>query len=209
MKLIILTICLSWIAYLSTTLVMQKQNQPSAGIKGQVYDNHFGLPVSGARITALAEGRDQQYTLSDQEGNYEIKQLSEGKYTVSVECLGFAHTERIVQVRMGQEVLLDIPLRAGYLSDPIPTEINGTVKLSNNTPVKNVTIIVVSPFDQQIAGKTRTNQVGQYTVPVNDPGQYVIYAFKPGFKVATTPIILRPTIPRQKYMADLVLTSFN
>ena len=128
---------------------------------------------------------------------------------MSVESLGFARTERTVQLKMWEQTPLDIPLRLGYLHDPLTIDIDGSVRLTDNTPADSVTIVVVSPFDQQIVATTRTNAAGQYAVPVDDPGQYLVYAFKSGFKVSTVPIILAATLPRERCTADFVLSAFK
>ena len=180
----------------------------NASIRGQIYDNRFGLPVPGAKVMILLEGRVQQRVTSDQHGYYEIQNLTSRQYTISVESLGFVRTERTAQVKLG-ELLLDIPLRVGHLHDPLPTEVNGSVTLPDNTPASGATVLLIRPFDQQIDTSTTTDQAGQFAVHVDDPGQYVLYAFKSGFEVATISIIVRPTLPRERHTSNIVLAPFT
>ena len=105
--------------------------------------------------------------------------------------------------------MLDVPMRVGHLHDQMQTEVNGIVKLSDNTPANGATVILIRPFDQQVAATTTTDEKGQYSVRVDDPGQYVLYGYKSGFKVATLPIVVYPTLPRERYTADILLSPFK
>ena len=205
----ILVLCLPWTTCFAATIMVVEPYQTNASIRGQIYDNRFGLPVADAKVTILLEGRVQERTISDQHGYYEIKDLTGRQYTISVESLGFVRTERTAQVRMGEQLLLDIPLRIGHLHDPLPTEINGVVKLSDKTPANGATVLLISPFDQQIATTTRTDQAGHYAVRVDDPGQYLLCALKSGYKLGAVPVILRPGLSRGHYTIDIELSPFK
>lgn len=209
MNLMILAMCLSFAIDLTPSVFTLSRSQTNAIIKGHVYDNRFGLPVSGAKATLLSEGRVQQYTTSDQGGAYEFRNLSEGQHTISVESLGFARTELTVKVRKGEQIVADIPIRIGHLHDPLPIEITGTARLEDNKPSSDVNILVISPVDQQIVARTKTNHAGHYGAKVDEPGQYVLYAFKSGFQVSAFPIILRPSLPRKPFSQDIVLSPLN
>lgn len=178
-------------------------------IGGQIYDNRFGAPVSDGKVTVLEKERVFKRTSSDQLGNYEITDVPEGTYTITVESTGFAYTQRTVRLRRGERKWLEIPLRIGHIHDPIAINVNGRVRLSDGMPANNATVVVISPFDQQFAGNTLTNQSGEFSIHVDDPGQYVLYVFKPGFQVVSVPMLLRPTLPRKPYRVDMVLQRFQ
>ena len=206
----ILVVSIPWVTWLVGSVVVIEPYQAGAVVSGQVYDNRFGLPVTGAKVRILLAGQVKGHEISDQRGYYEIKGLLTTQYTVSVESLGFARTERTAEVRSGETFLLDIPLKIGHLHDPVLIEINGIVKLSDNSPASDTIVQLISPFDPEIAARTRTDQLGRYAVRVSDPGQYVLYAFKSGFTVATIPIILHPTLERGPHtVADIILSSLS
>ena len=209
MKTISLTIWLTFANCFPSLMTMPEQRQTGGSIRGQVFDNRFGLAVPEATVSVIREGRVQQSTSCNKDGEYEIKNLTYTEYTVSVESLGFSRTQRSVRIETEGQVLLNIPLKVGRLHDPLPIDVNGTVRVSENEPANSVTIVLVSPFDQQIAGTARTDQSGHYVLRVDDPGQYVLYAFKSGFKMNALAIILRPRLPREPYTADIVLSAFE
>lgn len=207
MTLTILAVCLSLLGAPASIATLSR-SQASAIIRGNVYDNRFGLPVSGAKATALSEGRIQQETTTDQAGGYEFKNLSEGQYTILVHSLGFARAELTVDLRKGEQIVSDIPLRIGRLHDPLPIEISGTARFPDNTVSCDVNILVISPVNQEIIARTKTNHFGYFAAKVDDPGQYVLYAFKSGFEVIAFPIV-EPSLPRRPYSKDIVLYPLN
>ena len=194
---------------ITSSAITQHDRQSDAVISGNVYDNRFGLPIPGAKAMVLLGGRIQQQTTTDQWGGYEFKNLSDGQYTVSVQSLGFASAEVNVQVRNGERIVYDIALKVGHLHDPIPIEISGTARLADNAPSSDVNVVVISPVDHQIVAKTKTNKAGHYVLKVNDPGQYVVSAFKSGFHAIAFAIVLNPELPRKPYSKDLVLFPLN
>jgi Carboxypeptidase regulatory-like domain len=208
MNLMILVICLGFASYLTPTVVVPSRSQTNAIIKGHVYDKQFGLPVPGAKVTILSD-RVRQYATSDQGGSYEFKGLNEGQYAIFVQSLGFRDTEQTLQVRKGGQVVSDIPLRIGHLTDTLSIEISGTARLADKTPCSGVNILIISPFDQEIVARTKTDDAGHYAANVDDPGQYVLYAFKSGFEVLAFPFVLQPSLPRKPYTRDIVLSPFS
>jgi hypothetical protein len=188
---------------------MAGQNQGDASVAGYIYDNRFGLPIPGAKVTLRFEGGHAISKTSGGDGRYKFSGLPGGRYKLSAETLGFALTERMVDLRASEEISLDLPLRIGRLHDPIPIGITGLAMLSDKTPLPGVSILLISPFDQEIVGKTLTTRSGQYTLKVDEPGQYVLYAVKFGFGVKAISIIVRPTLPRETLRADITLNPLH
>lgn len=202
------TFLLIWVSWAGCIAAAPQQSAMEASIRGHVYDSHFGLAVPKASVRIVSTGSAKS-ALSDQQGHFEFRNLVEGQYTISVESLGFARSERTVQVTAREHVQIDIPLRVGHLHDPLRIEIIGTARLTDKRVAANVAIVAMRPFDQQVAAKTSTNRAGHYRLRLDDPGQYVIYAFKSGYKVKAFPMILRAKLPRERYRADIILSPFR
>jgi hypothetical protein len=205
---IIMIMCLSQFAGPAVDGVLQ-QSKGTASVTGQIYDSLFGLPLSNARIALLNKAGDVRETASDEDGKFDIKDLVAGQYVVAVELRGFVRTQRTIQVNKNERIVLDISLRIGRLHDPLPTEVVGTVTDSNSAPVISAMLVVVSPVEQRIVATSKTDQAGEYRIQVDDPGQYVVYAFKSGLTVRSTAILLRPRLPRERYKADFVLSALK
>ena len=72
----ILQIVFSCLAGVAATVMPHQENKANASIRGLVYDNRFGLPVSDAKVTIVQEGAVQQLAKSDRHGVFEIKNLA-------------------------------------------------------------------------------------------------------------------------------------
>ncbi len=182
------------------------QSPIPATISGQIYDSSLGLPLFGAEVEVVAGGQVQKQAVSGQDGNYKIEKVAGGQYTVVVKLLGFVTAKRELQVKAGEQVRLDIGLQVGYLNDPLVIQVHGTVKQASDLPLSGASIVVVRPFDQEIIIKTKTDDLGKYDLQVNDPGQYVLYASKPGFRVRAIDIVVKPTVPREPQEVNFVLS---
>jgi len=79
-------------------------------ITGVVTDAESGETVPGANIiiTQLERG-----AVSDVDGNYEIRNVPVGTYTLTATFVGFQTFRETVEVQAGQELVVNISLRAG------------------------------------------------------------------------------------------------
>ncbi|HLE61756.1 MAG TPA: TonB-dependent receptor, partial [Pyrinomonadaceae bacterium] len=91
-------------------LVVNGQNAPSGGIRGEVVDP-LGALVSKATVTFIDESGAQRSTQTNREGAFSIKNLAPGKYIVRATAVGFApYEDAEVEVTAGKISFLAIKL---------------------------------------------------------------------------------------------------
>lgn len=106
--------------FLSPLLLAQAQR---GSIGGTITDPSGGV-LPGVSVTATNEAMGSTYkTVSQDNGGYRIAQLLPGFYSVQAEAPGFKQlkVER-VQVNVDQEVVLDLRLQVGNLSETVMVE---------------------------------------------------------------------------------------
>src|SRR6266700_6552855 len=93
---------------------------PYGSIRGHLYDEQKAV-LSGATISATApEAPGTFTTTSDSEGFYRLIDLPPGSYSVNAELPSFAKFIREpVIVRAGLNVLLDIDMKVGAISEAL------------------------------------------------------------------------------------------
>ncbi len=82
----------------------------SGSIEGKVTDADTGETVPGANIFLLELERGD---VTDAEGNYEIRNIPSGTYTLTASYVGFESYSQSVQVREGASIVIDIELQTG------------------------------------------------------------------------------------------------
>ncbi|HZU23702.1 MAG TPA: carboxypeptidase regulatory-like domain-containing protein, partial [Terriglobales bacterium] len=93
------------------TSAAQLSAQATGSIKGQVLDPS-GAVVAGATVTAKSASGQTASATSNSQGNYEIKGLAPGAYSISVTAQGFsAFTTDNLQVAAGKPTSFDVPLQ--------------------------------------------------------------------------------------------------
>jgi hypothetical protein len=99
--------------------MLSQAQAPTGHIRGRVTDAASAL-VAGAtvRATNIATNVTAR-TISNSDGNYELRNLIPGTYRVDAERVGFKRYVRDVEVRLGDALTVDIPLVIGAVSDSI------------------------------------------------------------------------------------------
>src|SRR5215510_7332601 len=113
---------------------------PLGSVRGTVVDAQRAV-LPGATITATTPDAPGVFTAtSDANGEYRLVDLPPGTYTVTVELPGFAtFTRESVIVRAGLNVLLDVELKVGAVSEAI--QVTGDSPLiESKQPVQAVNI---------------------------------------------------------------------
>lgn len=195
--------------FLLRTAVLPQE--PFASARGRTTDL-WGTPLRDADVSfyrlvfengnlVSALGILEARTKTDKEGNFALRDLLPGHYRVSVDLRGFRHTE-VFRFRLpaGSNQVLDIGLEVGLLTDTRAGEVNGKVSTTDKTPLKDATVTVMSAFAPDLVERTRTDDAGRYRVMLHAPGQYIVYASKPGFAIGA---VCLPGVERQS--VDLVL----
>jgi hypothetical protein len=176
----------------------------TASVQGRITDL-FGSPVAVSVVEVISAGREQPFRArTDEQGNYKFGSLPTGQLTLTVHSAGFLQEERTTFLSSGEQQVLDIGLEVGQLSDLPPIEISGTVR-QQNSALQDATVTIVSAFNQRLIKQVKTDATGRYKVSVSNPGQYVIYASKPGFVVNATTVLLPTQLPRERRTVDLML----
>ena len=170
-------------------------NQETAAIHGRIVDL-WGNSLSGAQLKVYrlifqngspvsGEGKLEKTTGTDEDGNYAMSGLTPGEYKISVDLRGFYHREvSRINLRAGSHVLMDLGLAVGDLVDMPLTEIKGTVRRQDKSSLRDASVVAISAFNSQLIEQVRTDQAGRYSISLRTPGQYLVYATKPGFAVS-------------------------
>lgn len=177
------------------------QNQRTTSLRGKVYATHFGALLSDIEIKLLRDERTIKITRTDKEGNYWIRDIPAGDYSIFIEELGFVTGRLKANLAEGEQKILDIALETG---DPVtyatPPEFNisGTVTQPDGKAVARASVVVVSPFNNNRMAEAGTNEQGRYTLPAKE-GQFLVYASGLGFRVKCASVLLRViSTPEQK-----------
>src|SRR5215831_4822938 len=113
-------------------------------LRGQVTDPS-GAVIPGATISLKPAGGAAITIKSDAAGNYDIKALPSGAYTVSVSAKGFTSAALPLEIAAGQDKKLDFPLQIATKEEEVTVESEGA-KVSTN-PENNASTLVISGKD--------------------------------------------------------------
>ncbi len=112
-----------WLAVLVLTLISATVFAQSGYIHGRITDsNNFPLP--GAAI--IIKGQAGSGTITDVDGFYRLKSLSEGTYQIEVSYIGFDDAEQTVIVKNNQGTELNLVLKEGVELQEI--KVNGQLQ---------------------------------------------------------------------------------
>lgn len=130
-------------------------------------------------------------TVTDKLGDYRINGLPFGQYRVDVNLAGFGHSEvwRFYLWR-GANRVLDIGIPVGYTHSLAPIIVSGSVQQRDKASIEGATVTLVNAFDSTESQQARTNKAGRFQFDLIQPGQYVIYASKPGFLIEAATVDL-------------------
>src|SRR5262245_14155183 len=117
---------------------------PAGRLHGQVTDPS-GAVIPGATIALKNASGLTIPAKSDGAGNYDIKSLTPGKYTVTVSAKGFRPLTATVEVAAGQDKSLDFPLQIATQEEKVVVE-SESAKVSLNSD-NNASTVVISGKD--------------------------------------------------------------
>ena len=119
--------------------------QPTAGrLRGLVTDPS-GAVIPGASVSVKNASGLAIAVKSDGAGNYDVKNLTPGKYTVSVVAKGFRAAAEEVEVSAGQDKKLDFPLEILAQEEKVEVE-SEAAKVSVN-PDSNASTMIITGKD--------------------------------------------------------------
>jgi hypothetical protein len=109
MKLAATILCILLIASITPAAVQSV----TTGVVGGYVRDELGKPIENAQVRIYSKDVLLNETYTDVSGKYEIKQLPEGKLTVTAWSLGFATKKSRVKLRGGQEKKVNFVLVVG------------------------------------------------------------------------------------------------
>jgi Carboxypeptidase regulatory-like domain len=118
----------------------------SASLHGHVTDPS-GAVIPNATVTATSTTGAQTSALTDNQGNYEIKGLSGGTYTINTQAKGFTtSTEQNFQVSSGQAQQFDIALEIQVKQEKVEVQGEGGPQVSTSAS-DNASSLVIQGKD--------------------------------------------------------------
>ncbi|MCH8490839.1 MAG: TonB-dependent receptor, partial [Oceanicaulis sp.] len=92
-------------------LVVQLATAQTATITGKISDEKLLLQGVSVSIPKLNSG-----TVTDKEGNYALKELKEGSYTLKISFVGFRTIEETIEVKDGETIVRNFTLQEDALN---------------------------------------------------------------------------------------------
>ncbi len=112
----------------------------NGGVHGQVTDPS-GKSIPNAAVSLTTAGRAAQSVKSDVQGQYQLRVVAPGKYTVTVTAKGFAPVERPdYEVAVGPPQVLDFPLALAEATEKVT--VSDTLQLEVD-PANNASALVI------------------------------------------------------------------
>jgi hypothetical protein len=165
----------------------------------------MGRPLPGASIEiSTVRSNVRRSVTTDESGNYDVKDIPPGYISLTANFRGFEQEERKIYARDSEPSILDFGLVVGKLADYAPGEVRGTVRSSRGVPLSEVTVTVVSAFNERVLQRSKTDSAGRFVIKVYHGGQFLVYASKPGFEVSVK-VVLMGKLVNESETVDLTL----
>jgi hypothetical protein len=116
--------------------------QSAAGRLRGVVSDPSGAVIPGASITLKPKSGAAINAKSDGAGNYDVKGLAPGTYSISVTAEGFTAAAQSVEITSGQDKKLDFPLQIATKEEKVVVESEGA-KVNTN-PENNASSVTIS-----------------------------------------------------------------
>lgn len=186
--------------FLTVPAVMGQDEAP-ASVQGRI-STLWGEPLEEAEVSfyllewdkgqiVSAEGRFIQRAVTDKQGNYKVSNLPWGQYRIRVVLRGLGNAEawRFYLWR-GANRVFDMGIPIGYDHHLAQVIVNGVVRDTNKVAIAGATVTLISAFDSSRFDQVKTDKEGRYEFKLIQPGQYILYAAKPGFIVSAVSVDL-------------------
>jgi hypothetical protein len=168
-------------------------SQEGARARGRVV-LFSGVPVEGATVKFYlldsTRGLPSKETLVRQvqsapDGRFIADGLPFGQYRVEVELFGFGRTEvwRFYLWR-GADRVLDIGLPQGMQHGLEVATVLGTVKGDKGDLLPDATVTLVAAYNLMESSQVRTDGNGRFELTTIQPGEYVLWAAKDGWRAS-------------------------
>lgn len=173
-------------------------------IRGFVTDL-LGNPLPGA--TVEASGRSVERVTTDASGEYRLEALLADKPVLSASFPGFERSYETLGSCAGSAVPLVVSfgLVAGRLTDLAPIPFEGNVLDGQGHPIADAVVTIANPFNKGLTLSVLTNRQGRFRTDVHNPGQYIVRAHKPGYKVAAQTVLAPAGLSKRVVRVSLTL----
>lgn len=164
--------------------------QGTAAIAGRVLVADTGRPVKRARVSATGAGRGNRSAVTDDQGRYQIADLSAGSYTITASKTGFVDT--VYGQRRPLQPGTPLTLAEGQAATSVDMRlirggvITGHIGDEDGEPLARA-LVTVQRYqyvrgERQLmpAGGDQTDDRGQYRVFGLPPGEYYVSASTAG-----------------------------
>ncbi len=156
-------------------LLTAKAQESLCRLDGRVVDL-AGNVLEGAQVILTnSAGRvvDQRAAVN---GKFTFAGIEPGTLRMNVTAPGFHSEHRIVVLRAGDVVHLDIGLFVGRVGDPPTIRVDGMVRTPDGKPASGAVVTVRPTWNSRLAIRTSTNRSGHYSVRLALGGQYEFHA---------------------------------
>jgi len=140
-----------------------------------------GNPIVGAEVRIMG-GPETGSTTTDNDGAYELANLTPGTYTVRFSADGFeTQTATGIQVTAGQQTTYHVTLDVAQAETG---SIVGLVLDAGANPISGATVEITGG-PSNVGTAVQTDIVGHYEITGLDPGSYTLQASMTGYQSAT------------------------
>lgn len=200
MKRIIFTFILAIFCCIGVETAITAQDKLS--LEGKVYIANYGTPLPDVQVEIRLDGKFLLQTKSDKKGDFKFEELKAQNYQLIAQLGGFRKNSIDITLEKGKPAYVNIGLKIGHFVDfdiigsdgKILTNIDvsligGITKEIDGSPISDVKIVFVSLFSDDSPVEVKTNSKGEFSLHAVE-GQFVIYAYKFGYKAQSDTITL-------------------
>ncbi len=186
-------------------------NPTDASLTGYTYAYRQGDTLSHVEIRLKSTDSQNEYkTYSDETGRYYFSNIIPKEYALKTALSGFVNYQQTLRFTNKENKFFNIGIKIGSLdgSLPEPYMIHGTVSQASGAALSEATVVIISPFDQEIASTALTDKQGKYYLKAMG-NRFIIYAYKPGFEVMTERITLKGGWLKKWHQANFILNDIE
>ncbi len=153
-------------------------------LAGRVTDL-FGFAIPGAEVRLIKDsGETPRKAVTDAAGFYSFKRIPLDFYRLEASLAGFVTSIRELPLTSPGETRVDVGLWLVQLTDYPICRLTGRVsRAAGHELMVGATVTAVAVFDPDFRRTTLTDRNGSFTLVLENPAQYIIFAHSPGFGV--------------------------
>lgn len=138
----------------------------------------FGNSISAATVDSP---QATTRSVTNANGEFCVRGLPLGDAVLSVASPGFGRQQKRVKVQAKSNSRVDFALAVGHLGDTPSRTMSGRIDGENGRPLVGARITAMSCFDSSRVFETFSDGQGEFTISLQEPGQYFIHSWTPGY----------------------------